>query len=102
MAGTDPIEIVSDMCALDGLTVDHVDKHGWSPLHYAARAGAIISTRYLVQRGADVHRPNGDGNTPFQLALLGRHVNYSVTLISGDIAASRDVVIVNEQTNETT
>lgn len=93
----DPIELVSDMCALDGLVVDHVDKYGWSPLHYAARCGAIISTRYLLQRGADINRPNGDGNTPLQLALLGRHVNYSVTLITDAIDPSREVAVVDAE-----
>jgi len=96
----DPIEIVSDMCALDGLLVDHVDRFGWSPLHYAARAGAMISTRYLLQRGADLNREDGAGNTALQLALLGRHVSYSVTLITDAVDASRDVAVVNLQTEE--
>lgn len=35
--------------------VNHLDKHGYSALHYAARNNFIDICKYLLENGADVH-----------------------------------------------
>lgn len=88
---SDPIEMVSNLCAVDGIDVDVADAAGRTPLMHAALAGAVISTRYLLQRGADVTKRDLCGNSAFGLALLRGHVNYAVLLINHGVDLMQSV-----------
>eukprot|EP00049_Salpingoeca_infusionum_P005521 m.93150 g.93150 ORF g.93150 m.93150 type:complete len:2953 (-) comp12996_c0_seq1:137-8995(-) len=77
----DPIEIVSDICGLDGIRFDDKDAYGRTPLHYASRTGAILTARYLLKRGANANNVDADNNTCLQLALQGHQVNYAAFLL---------------------
>ena len=63
------------------LDLDVPDKFGRTPLHYASVYGAILTARYLIKRGADPNREDGDKNTALQLALIGHQVNYAALLL---------------------
>ena len=43
--------------------------YGNTPLHLAAWMGFPDLTKELLQRGADVHALNGDGQTPVEIAI---------------------------------
>ena len=77
----DPIETVSSMCGCQGLKLDEPDVWQKTPLHYAARRGASISTLYIVARGAALENTDVYGNTPLGCALLASHFNYCILLI---------------------
>jgi methionyl-tRNA formyltransferase len=52
------------------------NERGWTPLIVACYAGAYEVVQYLLEQGADVHRPNHRGTTPLMYAkdafLAGR------------------------------
>ncbi len=74
----DPIELVSDICAVTGdaasadvvgsgmgtsvVKVEVSDIYGRTPLHYAAMLGAQICAKYLIQRGAVLTTTDCQGN----------------------------------------
>ncbi|KAL9658090.1 hypothetical protein ABK040_013004 [Willaertia magna] len=80
--GNDPIEILTDICNLEGIKLDEIDKYKRSPLHYAALLGATTSCIYLIQRECVLNRLDEDGNTPTNLGLLAGHVDLTITLIN--------------------
>ncbi len=49
-----PIELISDLGAIPGVLVNVKDNIQRTALHYAALAGAPISTLYLLKRGAKI------------------------------------------------
>ncbi|KAH3758814.1 WGR domain protein [Pelomyxa schiedti] len=77
----DPIEELANMCTLDGILLDVVDKFGRTPLHYASQRGATICAHTLIQRGADLVRPDEDGNTPLAIGLLSKFPDFSIALL---------------------
>ena len=40
----------------------------WTPLHLAAADGHFVVAEFLIQHGADVNKPDHDGETPLSLA----------------------------------
>jgi hypothetical protein len=48
----------------------HVNRLGWTPLHYAASKGRVETARMLIGRGAIVNAPGPDGTTPLMMAAL--------------------------------
>ncbi|TAN30646.1 MAG: ankyrin repeat domain-containing protein [Castellaniella sp.] len=48
----------------------HVNRLGWTPLHYAASKGRVETARMLIKRGAIVNAPGPDGTTPLMMAAL--------------------------------
>jgi ankyrin repeat protein len=54
------------------------DGAGWTPLHFAVRAGAAEVVDLLLDAGAAVDARNDDGLTPLQLALARRPVRLDV------------------------
>jgi len=66
----DPIEIVSNMLAINDLELNKQDKYEKTPLHYACQHGASISALYMIQRGADFKLKDIFGNSPLGISLL--------------------------------
>ena len=63
----DPIELVSDICAVGkNVQVDVSDCFGRTPMHYAAMIGAQICANWLVMGGAKVNTSDYCNNQPFQ------------------------------------
>ena len=46
-----------------------------TPAHHAALNGHLPCIKLLVERGADLDIPNGDGKTPVELAVHEAHAN---------------------------
>eukprot|EP00043_Microstomoeca_roanoka_P020328 m.244374 g.244374 ORF g.244374 m.244374 type:complete len:1483 (+) comp17147_c7_seq2:978-5426(+) len=88
----DPIEIVSDICSLEGLQLDLADVFGRTPLHYASLSGAILTARYLIKRGAQPNKEDRDHNSALQLALIGHQVNYAALLLDHVHDLKHDIV----------
>lgn len=57
-----------------GAKVDLPGPGGRSALHVAARCGAALAARALVDCGADVCMPDAEGNTPCHEAAMGGHL----------------------------
>ena len=54
-----------------GAMIDNRDVLGRTPLHCAASYGQIGVVRLLLERGADPHVRDEDGNTPSELGSQG-------------------------------
>lgn len=48
----------------------HVNRLGWTPLHYAASRGRVETAAMLIERGAIVNAPGPDGTTPLMMAAF--------------------------------
>ncbi len=67
-----------------GVDVNARDQYLWTPLHFAVRTGCVDAVRLLVQAGADVGVPNGEGLTPLHLCVTQPSCNLAIveTLLS--------------------
>jgi len=55
---------------------------GLTPLHYAARQGALRTAEVLVEAGADVNSASpADGNTPIVVATINGHFDLAMYLL---------------------
>ena len=73
----DPIELTTLLTSgMTGEQVDTADAAGRTPLHEAARRGAMICCMHLVERGANINRQDSDCNTPLSLAVKSGHNRY--------------------------
>ena len=86
------LNLVSDLIVL-GANLDWQDeKWGWTPLHWAARAGKIEIVRMLIDAGANVNVQTNGGSTPLHEA-----VRYgSVEIVRMLIDAGADVNLQDE------
>ena len=41
----------------------------WTPIHLSARNGHLGIVKLLLERGAEIHALNGEGETPYQASL---------------------------------
>lgn len=57
-----------------GADVNQQDKHGWTPLNWAAGKGNGELVVLLLQHGADVFKVGRDQRTPQKIALAAGHV----------------------------
>ena len=57
----------------EGMSVNIVDRDGYSPLHSAAWTGNLAVVRLLIGAGGDVNRKTSDGHTPLSLAEKNGH-----------------------------
>lgn len=48
----------------------HVNRLGWTPLHYAASMGKVDTARMLLANKAIVNAPSPDGTTPLMMAAF--------------------------------
>ncbi|KAI8149897.1 ankyrin repeat-containing domain protein [Fennellomyces sp. T-0311] len=76
----DPIDIIKFLSNYSELQPDPVDHFGRTPLHYAATVGAFSSTSILISKNVNINAQDLDKNTPLQLSLQYKHVDYSVML----------------------
>lgn len=77
----DPIETVSNVLSRPGMQLNTQDNWGKTVLHYAAQRGSIISSLYLLERGAEIDPKDRHGNTPLAISMLFGHLNMSIYLI---------------------
>jgi ankyrin repeat protein/predicted DNA-binding WGR domain protein len=87
----DPIETVSSACSRKDIDVNIQDKYLRTPLHYAARRGALTSTMFLLSKGALIDIQDCDNNTPLGLAIIGNHSNYVSMLIQRSPNIKKDL-----------
>ncbi len=69
------------------------DKYQRTPLHSAARYGALSAARFLLDQGADFNAKGEGGNTPLHLASIYRHDEVVDLLIQHNA----DVKVLNAQ-----
>ena len=56
-----------------GEDINRQDKHGWSPLHFAAQEGAPEIASLLIEAGANIEPVDENGNTPLWVAAMHSH-----------------------------
>ena len=54
---------------------------GLTPLHFAARDGNLRLARMLVDAGADLQRPSGNGTRPLVAAIINNHIELALYLL---------------------
>jgi ankyrin repeat protein len=64
-----------------GIITMEFPKGGWTALMYAAREGALDSTRALARAGADLNAAGPDGITPLMLAIVNGHYDVASALL---------------------
>ncbi|MDJ0608405.1 MAG: ankyrin repeat domain-containing protein [Kiloniellales bacterium] len=57
-----------------GADINHFDRMGMTPLHYAALGGCEHCLAFLVSRGAGLNTANRRGDTPLALAACKPHL----------------------------
>ena len=62
-------------------------RSGYTPLHYAARAGHAECVALLLRRSAPVHARTSGGATPLMRAAFGGHVSICAMLLDARAAA---------------
>ncbi|KAJ3315079.1 hypothetical protein HDU76_002274 [Blyttiomyces sp. JEL0837] len=97
---SDPVEIVDYLLSLPEISIDVADCFGRSPLHYAARIGASSCADNLIGKGAVVDRKDADNHTPAQLALLGSHVDFFLSMALRG-ASIHQLIRNNDKTTQT-
>jgi ankyrin repeat protein len=45
----------------------------YTPIHFSAGEGHLGIVKLLLERGADVHALNGEGQIPYQVSLASGH-----------------------------
>ena len=77
---------------LDALgIVNHANKQGWSPMHFAARQNSVGIAALLLEHGADVNPVESRGYNPLLVAAaLQQHAVAAFLLRSGADASNKD------------
>ncbi len=57
------------------------DTEGWTPMHYAAKAGSLNVLIGLISRGAGVDPPDNNLKTPLIVAIENKRAQVSKSLI---------------------
>ena len=57
------------------------DQEGWTPMHYAAKSGALKIVLALISRGAGVDPPDNNQRTPLMIAIENKQVAVAKSLI---------------------
>jgi ankyrin repeat protein len=61
-----------------GLDVNHQNKEGQTPLHYAANHHNYDIVNKILMKGGDVNIQDKHGNTPLQVAVFNARKYYSI------------------------
>ncbi|RYP41098.1 hypothetical protein DL767_001259 [Monosporascus sp. MG133] len=84
-----------DITALQSITnspgyvdINPQDSRGWTPLHYAAAAGQVLSIRALVSHGANLAIPTRNDETPLVLAVDNAHQDAVCELVDAGADAN--------------
>jgi len=64
-----------------GTNINQQDRHGWTPLCWAAGKGELSMIRALVENGADVLKTGIDQRTPAMIAVAASHVDAASFLL---------------------
>ena len=70
-----------------------VNRHGWTPLHYAAAVGDVEIVQLLLDKSAYVDAESPNKTTPLMMAARGGQTNVAKVLIE----AGADVALKNDQ-----
>jgi len=74
------------------VTIDQLDKEGFTALHYACRQGSFNVIKYLVENGADVHRTTTAlASTPLYLAAWNDHYRAAYYLMTAGAIIDEDI-----------
>lgn len=82
-----------------GHKIDTTDENGNSPLHLASANGKTDMVKLLLEQGAS-QRPNFDGKTPCDLALLNQHISCAKLFDSTTTFASSSIFVNTDQSGE--
>ena len=66
-------KILADLGGLE--TINAIDQHGKTPLHWAAEIGQTLKAKMLIRLGGDLLKRDSDKNTPADIAKKYRHVD---------------------------
>ncbi len=69
----DEVNKLRELLSADKVQLEKKDKYQRTPLHSAARYGALSAARFLLDQGADPNVEDESGNTPLHLASIFRH-----------------------------
>jgi ankyrin repeat protein len=58
-----------------------MSKGGLTALMFCAREGDVVTARLMIDHGADVNEPGGDGVTALVVALMNKHYGFSKFLL---------------------
>jgi ankyrin repeat protein len=72
-AKKDQVKKLQKLLSKDGNRLEQRDTYQRTPLHSAARYGALSAARFLLERGADPDVKDERGDTPLHLAAAFRH-----------------------------
>jgi len=62
--------IISGSAVVD---INCTTNNGWTPLHLASYSGSTELVQVMLGNGAEVNIKDGEGDTPLDLAIWGRH-----------------------------
>ncbi|OTA01122.1 hypothetical protein A9Z42_0014310 [Trichoderma parareesei] len=86
----------ADSAQSSGNSVDACDLRGWTPVHYACRAGSTSMARLLLEKGASIDAQSRDGTAPIHFAAEGGH--WQMVQLLMEFRANVDVVDGGENT----
>ena len=94
----DPIETVSNILAREKAlqSINVRDNWGNTPLHYASQRNAVISSFFLIKKGAELESENNHGNTPLYVSLLNNHMNMSISLLQSTAKITKKVAVYTQ------
>eukprot|EP00163_Fabomonas_tropica_P016530 TRINITY_DN2960_c0_g2_i3.p1 TRINITY_DN2960_c0_g2~~TRINITY_DN2960_c0_g2_i3.p1 ORF type:complete len:3332 (+),score=486.18 TRINITY_DN2960_c0_g2_i3:638-9997(+) len=81
-----------------GAKVDIVDKHGFTPLHYAAAFGRLEAVEILLKNGADLMTLSRSGDYPYDIAVQNGHEHLKPLLqvAQDDVTRLRHIIMSNK------
>lgn len=84
-----------------GAEVDRSDEHGWTPLTWAAGAGADDAVAALLAAGANPFVVGDDGRTPYLVAVAAGRARVAERLAEAEARAGGDSERVSSRRHET-
>ncbi|MFC2128981.1 ankyrin repeat domain-containing protein [Bacteroidota bacterium] len=88
-AKRDNLKRVISLLSKNGELLEKTDKYKRTPLHSAARFGALSVCKYLIDRGADLNAKDESGNTALHLAVIHCHENVAEVIVQANADLNR-------------